>query len=129
MSLTIGQLVRLIASDTGFTKIKSSEMLKVLLHNLTQALAKGDSVKIRGFGKFYLKHQKRRKIRHPLTGKNFVVRAKRVVRFRCFESLHQEINYFYFDIDGFNRENEIILLQLYDLIENSGDYEEEEEMF
>ena len=128
MSLTKVQLVRLIASDTGFTQKKSSEILKVLLHNLTQAIAKGDRVKIRGFGKFYLRYQKRRKIRHPLTGKSFVAGAKRAVKFRCFKSLHQEINYFDFDIDAFNRDNEIILRQLFDLIENSGEYEEEKEM-
>ena len=128
MSLTKVQLVRLIASDTGFTQKKSSEILKVLLHNLTQAIAKGYSVKIRGFGKFYLRYQKSRKIRHPSTGKNFLVEAKRTIKFRCFKSLHQEINYFDFDMDEFNRDNEIILRQLFDMIENSGEYEEEKEM-
>ena len=32
-----------------------------------------------------------------------------------------------FDINEFIKENELILQQLYDLIENSGDYEEEED--
>ena len=76
--------------------------------------------------KLYLKYQKRRKIRHPLTGKSIIVGPKKTVQFKCFKSLYQEINYFEFDMDEFNEENKSILQQLYDLIENSGDYEEEE---
>ena len=126
MPLTLTHLVRLIAKDTGLSQKKSSEILKVLLDILTETLAKSDSVRISSFGKFYLVHQKERQIRHPLTGKSIIVGPKKTVKFKCFKSLHQEINYFDFDINEFNRENEIILQQLYDLIENSGDYEEEE---
>ena len=127
MSLTIAQLVRLIATDTGLSQKKSSEIFKVLLDTLTETIANGDSVRIRGFGKFYLSYQKERKIRHPSTGQSIIVGPKKTAKFRCFRSLHQEINYMDFDIDEFNRENELILQQLFDLIENSGDYEEEEE--
>jgi len=127
MSSIKTQLTRSIANDTGFSQKKSSEILKVLLDSLTEALAKGDSVRIRGFGKFYLNHQKERKIRHPLTGKSIIVGPKKTVKFRCFKSLDQEINSFNFDINEFIKENELILQQLYDLIENLGDYEDEED--
>ncbi len=97
------------------------------MDSLTETLAKGDSVRIRGFGKFYLRYEKERKIRHPSTGQNIIVGPKKAVKFRCFKSLHQEINYFDFYLYEFKRENEIIFQQLYDLIENSGYYEEEED--
>ena len=127
MPLIKAKLVRSIATDTGFSQKKSFEILKVLLDSLIETLAKGDSVRIRGFGKFYLRYQKERKIRHPSTGQNIIVGPKKTVKFRCFKSLHQEINYFDFLLYKFKRENEIILQQLYDLIVNSGDYEEEED--
>jgi len=41
--------------------------------------------------------------------------------------LCEKINDFEFGFDEFKRQNMIILHQLYDLIENSGDYEEDEE--
>jgi nucleoid DNA-binding protein len=105
MSLTIAQLVRLIATDTGLSQKKSSETLKVLLNTLTETLEKSDIVRIRGFGKFYLGYQKERKMRHPLTGKSIIVGPKKTVKFKCFKSLHQEINYSYCDINEFKREN------------------------
>ena len=94
---------------------------------LTETLAKGDNVRIKSFGKFYLVHQKARKIKLPLTGKSIIVGQKKTVKFKCFKSLYEEINYFDFDINEFNRENESILQQLFNLIEKTTDYEEEEE--
>ena len=73
MSLRKSQFIRLIATDTGLTQKKSAEALKVLLETLTESLRNGDSVRIRGFGKFYLRKQKKRKIGHPLTGKALIV--------------------------------------------------------
>ena len=94
---------------------------------MTSTLANGDSIPIRGFGKFYVSDQKERRIRHSLTGQIIIVGPKRAVKFRSFKFLREEINDLGFDFDEFKRQNKIILQLLYDLIENSGDYEEEEE--
>jgi nucleoid DNA-binding protein len=129
MALTEAKLVRLIAKDTKLSQKKSSEIVKVLISNLIETLAMGDSVSIRRFGKFYLKYRKERIITHPLTHKRILVGPKKTVKFKCFKSLHDEINYK--DVEGYNtnrfkKENELILQQLYELIEGSGDYEWEE---
>ena len=127
MSLTKAKLIQFIAADTGFSQKKTSEILAVLLDILTSTLANGDSIPIRGFGKFYVSDQKERRIRHSLTGQIIIVGPKRAVKFRSFKFLREEINDLGFDFDEFKRQNKIILQLLYDLIENSGDYEEEEE--
>ena len=127
MSLIKAQLVRLIATDTGLTQKKSAEALKVLLDALTESLRRGDSVRISGFGKFYLRNQKERRIRHPRTGKFIIAGRKNYAKFRNFKALHKAINYFDLDLDEFNRENELILQQLFEIIEYSGDYKEVQE--
>ncbi len=127
MSLTKAKLIQFIAADTGFSQKKTSEILAVLLDILTSTLANGDSIPIRGFGKFYVSDQKERRIRHSLTGQIIIVGPKRAIKFRSFKFLREEINDLGFDFDEFKRQNKIILQLLYDLIENSGDYEEEEE--
>ena len=127
MSLTKAQLTKAIAFDTGFSQKKTSEILAVLLNIITATLANGDSISLRGFGKFYLIDQRERRIRHPLTGKIMNVGPKRAVKFRSFKFLRETINDFGSIIDAFKQQNKIILRQLYDLIKNSGDYEEEEE--
>ena len=125
MSLTKAKLIQFIAADTGFSQKRTSKIFAVLLDILTSTLTNGDSIPIRGFGKFYISHQKEKKIRHPLTGQIIKAGPKRTVKFKSFKFLREEINDF--DFDKFKRQNKIILQQLYDLIENSGDYEEEEE--
>lgn len=127
MSLTKAQLIKTISSDTGFSQKKSSEILSVLLDILTARLANSESISIRGFGKLYVSDQKKKKIRHPATGQIITIGSKKTIKFRCFKSLREEINEFEFDFDEFKRQNKIILQQLYDLIEYSGDFEEEEE--
>jgi integration host factor subunit beta len=125
-SLTKAQLTKKISSDTGFTQKKSSEILTALLNIFTKALARGDSISIRGFGKFYSIKQSKKKIRHPSTGQYILRKQKRIARFKSFKSLRNIINDFEFDLEEFERQNKTILQQLFDLIENTKDYIEEE---
>ena len=125
MSLTKSKLIRLIATDTGFSQKKLANIFSVMLDILTATFAKGDIISIRGFGKLYVRHHKARKIRHPATGQPLTIGPKKYVRFKCFRSLYGEINNF--DFDAFKEQNAIILQQLYYLVENSSDYEDEEE--
>ena len=127
MSLTKTQLIKAIASETGFSQKKASEIYSVLMDILTATLANGDIISIRGFGKFYVSEQKERKIRHLLTDQVIKIRPKRTVKFKSFKLLREESNDFVFDFDEFKRQNRIILQLLYDLIENSIDYDEEGE--
>ena len=127
MSLTKANLIQFIAADTGFSQKKTSEILAVFLDILTATLANNDSIPIRRFGKFYVTDQKERKIRHPLTGQIVIVGPKRAVKFKSFKFLREEINDIRFDFDEFKRQNKTTLQLLYDLIESSGDYQEEEE--
>jgi len=126
MTLTKAQLIKTIASETGFSQRKISEIYSVLINILTAKLANGDIISISGFGKFYVINQTKRKIRHPETGEVIKIGPKRTVKFKSFKFLRQESNDFGFDFDEYKRQNRIILQQLYDLIENSSDYEEEE---
>lgn len=127
MSLTKAQLIKAIAFDTRFSQKKTSEILASLLRILTATLANGDSISLRAFGKFYLRDQKARKIKHPLTGKIINVGPKSVVKFKSFKFLREAINDLGSIFDAFKQQNKIILQQLYDLIMESSDYEEEDE--
>jgi len=127
MSLTKTQLIKAIASETRLSQKKASEIYSVLMDILTAKLAKGDIISISGFGKFYVSNQTKRKIRHPQTGEVIKIGPKKTVKFKSFKFLRDESNDFGFDFEEFKRQNRIILQQLYDLIENSSDYEEADE--
>ena len=127
MSLTKTQLIKAIASETGFSQKKTSEIYSVLINILTAKLANGDIISISGFGKFYARNQTKRKVRHPQTGEVIKIGPKRTVKFKSFKFLREESNGFVFDFDEFKRQNRIILQHLFHLIENSSDYDEDEE--
>ena len=127
MPPTKAQFIKAIASDIGFSQKKTSEVFEILLNIMATALANGDNISISGFGKFYLHEQKKRKIRHPLTGKILTVGTKKTIKFKSFKFFRKELNGFEIDFDKFKQQNKKILQQLYDLIENSDDYEEAEE--
>jgi integration host factor subunit alpha len=82
MSLTKAQLVKKISSDTGYTQKISSEILATLLSIFTAELAKGESISIRGFGKFYTINQTARKIKHPSTGQLILSNQKKIIKFK-----------------------------------------------
>ena len=126
MSLTKAQLVKKISSDTGYTQKKTSEILTTILGIFTAALSKGESISIRGFGKFYTINQTERKIKHPSTGQLMLSNQKKIVRFKYFKSLRKELNGFEFYLEEFERQNKIILRQLFYIIENADDYIEKE---
>ncbi len=126
MSLTKAQLVKKISSETGYTQKKSSEILATLLSIFAAELAKGESISIRGFGKFYTINQTARKIKHPSTGQLILSNQKKIIKFKYFKSLRKELNDFEFYLEEFERQNKIILRQLFDIIESAEDYVEEE---
>jgi nucleoid DNA-binding protein len=126
MSLTKTQLIKKIAHDTQLSHKTSHKILTVMLDIIMTALAKDDIISIRGFGKFYSTSWKERKIRHPSTGQIILIGPKKTVRFKSFKYLCEQINGFEFDTEEFIRQNRKILQKLFDLIENSGDYQEEE---
>ena len=89
--LSKSQLIRLIAADTGLSQKKSFNIVNVLLGIITTSLSKGEIVSIRGFGKFYVKDQQKRKRRNPSTGQFITVGPKKRVQFKCSKFIYEEI--------------------------------------
>ena len=59
---------------------------------MSSELAKGESVKISGFGNFEVHTKTARPGRNPQTGEPVVIAARRVVTFRASGSLRQQVN-------------------------------------
>ncbi len=125
MNVNKFQLAKSIADDTGLTQKSSVQILDLLLNILIQTLPSGETIRIRGFGKFYIRHQAKRRIRHPGTGKIMIVESRNMVGFKSSKVFERQINELFWCADPVNRE---ILQQLYELIEKaSDDYTEDEE--
>ena len=91
MALTKNDIVEKI-HELGFTKKKSVDIIESLLEIIKGTLEKGDDVLISGFGKFCVKGKQQRRGRNPATGNDLMLRARKVVTFKCSGKLRNKIN-------------------------------------
>ena len=66
--------------------------VKTVLDTLSNTLARGERIEIRGFGSFGLKHRSQRNGRNPKTGKAVLVPAKSAVHFKAGKELRERLN-------------------------------------
>jgi integration host factor subunit alpha len=79
-------------SELGFPKNQSVEIVESLLELMKSTLESGEDVLVSGFGKFCVNDKKERKGRNPATGEDAILRARRVVTFKCSGKLRDRVN-------------------------------------
>jgi len=92
MALTKDQIVNVVYNRLGIPKNKSIEVIESLLEIIKKTLENGEDVLISGFGKFCVKEKRQRRGRNPQTSEEMMLRARRVVTFRCSGILRDKIN-------------------------------------
>ena len=91
-TLTKAQIVDVVAERNGYTRKKSIEVVEILLELIKQSLESGEDVLISGFGKFCVKQKNKRRGRNPATGKDMMLRRRKVITFKCSGKLRNKIN-------------------------------------
>ncbi len=67
-------------------------IVSTIFDEITQALAQGDRVELRGFGAFSVKRREARIGRNPRTGESVNVAAKHVPFFKTGKQLRERLN-------------------------------------
>jgi integration host factor subunit alpha len=93
MALTKHHIVDTVYAKLNLPKNKSVEVVETLLEIMKKTLAGGEDVLISGFGKLSVKEKKQRRGRNPQTSDEMMLRARRVVTFRCSGVLRNKINH------------------------------------
>lgn len=86
------ELVDAIAQDTGLSKKDSEAALKSFVENVSNALVKGDSVQLIGFGTFSVSERAARSGRNPLTRETITIAASKNAKFKAGKALKDRIN-------------------------------------
>lgn len=81
------ELVSAVAEKAGLTKVQATEAINAFMEATADTLKKGDKVALVGFGTFSVAERAERKARNPQTGKEMVVPAKKVVKFKAGKDL------------------------------------------
>ena len=92
MALTKANIVENIHSELKFPKSKSLQIVETVIEQIRGSLASGDDVLISGFGKFCINSKKERRGRNPATGNDMMLDARKVVTFRCSQTLREKVN-------------------------------------
>ena len=92
MTLTREHLITSNHTNLNFPKSKSAALVESLLEIMKSTLVSGEDILISGFGKFCVRDKKERKGRNPYTGKDKMLRARRVVRFKCSGKLREKVD-------------------------------------
>ena len=90
--MTKTELVEHISQGSGLNKTEASKALEATIETITQALSKGESVSIVGFGTFKVGHRAARTGRNPQTGESLQIAAANTARFTAGKALKDAIN-------------------------------------
>ena len=90
-TLTRADLAETINRKLGLSRAESLAMVESILEKMCGALAKGENVKISGFGSFVLRDKNERIGRNPKTGVEVPITPRRVLTFRASQLLKDRI--------------------------------------
>ncbi|MDR2925712.1 MAG: integration host factor subunit beta [Azoarcus sp.] len=90
--MTKSELISQLAARFPQLVVKDADCaVKMILDAMTEALAVGHRIEIRGFGSFALNHRPPRVSRNPKSGEKVDVPAKRVPHFKAGKELRERV--------------------------------------
>lgn len=93
MAITKSELIDRIATSQDQLSPKDVEIaVKLLLEYMSQALAQGERIEIRGFGSFALHYREPRIGRNPKTGESVELGGKYVPHFKPGKEMRDRVN-------------------------------------
>jgi DNA-binding protein HU-beta len=90
--LTKADIVDVIASGTGLTKVETEAVVDGFIQTVIASLRDGKNIEIRGFGSFKVKKRKGRVARNPRTGEQVQVDEHYVPIFKVSKDLKSIVN-------------------------------------
>jgi len=90
-TLTRADMAEVVNNQVGLSRADSSRMIESILDHMTDALVRGENVKISGFGTFVLRDKTERVGRNPKTGVEVPITPRRVLTFRASQTMRQRV--------------------------------------
>jgi integration host factor subunit alpha len=91
-TVTRAQLSEAVYQEVGLSRNESADLVESVLREVSEALSRGETVKISSFGSFFVRQKGQRIGRNPKTGEEVPIRPRRVLVFRASHVLKDLIN-------------------------------------
>jgi len=86
-------LIETLCKETNFSKAKCERIVELFFDEMSNALANGDRVEIRGLCSFHIKEYMGYTGRNPKTGEPTHVAPKKLPCFKCGKELKDRVDY------------------------------------
>lgn len=86
-TLTKAELAEMLFDRVGLSKREAKDIVDTFFEEIRESLAKGEPVKLSGFGNFQVRDKPARPGRNPKTGEVIPIAARRVVTFHASQKL------------------------------------------
>ena len=90
-TLTRMDLSEAVFKEVGLSRNESAELVESLLNHISDALTKGEHVKISSFGTFSVRDKTARVGRNPKTGEEVPITPRRVLTFRPSHLMKEKV--------------------------------------
>lgn len=86
------ELIASVANATGLTKTDSAKAVDAFVASVTNALKKGNEVRLVGFGTFSVSKRAATTGRNPRTGAEIKIAARNQAKFKAGKALQESVN-------------------------------------
>jgi integration host factor subunit alpha len=91
--MTKAEIVQALYSRVGgFSKKESADIVDRVFEMMKETLARGEKIKISGFGNFVLRDKNSRPGRNPQTGDPITISERRILTFKTSDKLRKVLN-------------------------------------
>jgi integration host factor subunit beta len=90
--MTKSDLIEALKAEAELTKNEATAVVNLFFDQMSEALANGDRVEIRGLCSFHVKRYDSYTGRNPKTGKKVKIESKRLPFFKCGKELKERVN-------------------------------------
>ena len=86
------ELIAAVAASSGLSSADAAKATESVFGAITQALQRGDEVRLIGFGSFSVSNRAARQGRNPQTGATIQIAASKQPKFKAGKSLKSTLN-------------------------------------
>jgi len=91
-AVTRVELYDAVYRKVGLSRSESSELVELVLKEISDSVARGETVKLSSFGTFTVRQKGKRMGRNPKTGVDVSISPRRVVVFKASAIMKRQIN-------------------------------------
>ena len=87
------ELIAILKNECRLSKKEAAAVIDLFFESMSEALARGNRVEIRGLCSFYVKEYRSYKGRNPKTGESVQIAPKKLPFFKCSKELKERVDY------------------------------------